>query len=148
MTLKCAISRFWQAVLLAAALCAALPLRAEVTDIDVATLARLAAAGVTVVDVRRVEEWRETGVIGGSRRLTYVDAQGRVDPQWVEKMKAIVPPDHPVALLCRTGGRSAAAARLLDGAGYKKVYNVQGGIFAWIQAGMPVTPLADAEGKK
>jgi len=149
MIIKCTALRFWrQAVFLAVALCACLPLRAEMTNIDAAELARLAAAGVTVVDVRRVDEWRETGVISGSRRLTFVDAQGRVDPQWLEKMKALASPDQPVALICRTGGRSAAAARQLDEAGYKKVYNVQGGITAWIKAGLPLTPLDGGEGRK
>ena len=144
MPLKHLALRFCQSLFLAAAFCAALPLRAEVTDIDVAALARLAASGVTVVDVRTPDEWRETGVIGGSRQLTYTG----VDPQWLEKMKAIAPPDQPVAVICRTGGRSAAAAKLLDQSGYKKIYNAQGGMTAWIKAGLPVTPLAAAEGKK
>ncbi|MCL1961046.1 MAG: rhodanese-like domain-containing protein [Desulfovibrionaceae bacterium] len=127
-------------VFLAAALCVGLPVQAEVIDVDISEVAKLAASGVVVVDIRRAEEWRETGVIKGSKRLTYVDAWGRVDPQWLEKMKAIAPPGQPVVLLCRSGARSAAAAKQLDEAGYKKVYNAKGGILAWLGAGQPVAP--------
>ncbi|MCL2830742.1 MAG: rhodanese-like domain-containing protein [Betaproteobacteria bacterium] len=134
-------------VFLVAAVCASLPLKAEVIDVNTSELAHLSADGVTIVDVRRVEEWRQTGVISGSKRLTYSDAQGKVDPEWVKKMKAIAPPDRPVALICRTGGRTTAAAKLLDEAGYKKVYNARGGIHAWIDAGLPVVPPESADRK-
>ena len=132
---------------LVAAICASLPLKAEVIDVNTSELAQLSADGVMIVDVRRAEEWKETGVISGSKRLTYSDAQRRVDPEWVKKMKAIAPPDKPVALICRTGGRTTAAARLLDEAGYKKVYNARGGIYAWIDAGLPVVPPDGADRK-
>ncbi len=116
------------------------PLHAEVSDAGVSEAAELIASGVTVVDIRRPEEWRETGVIADSKLLTYLDEKGRIDPAWVEKMKAITPPDKPVALICRTGGRSAAAARSLDDAGYAKIYNVVGGIYAWKGNNLPVVP--------
>jgi len=142
MTTQFPAPRFFRsAVLCAAALGAGWPLRAEVIDVDAAQLARMAADGVTVVDIRGAEEWRATGVVQGSRQLTYViDAQGRGDPHWVDKVKTIVRPNQPVVLICRSGVRSAAAARQLDEAGYKKVYHVLGGITAWIGAGRPVVP--------
>ena len=37
----------------------------------------------------------------------------------------------PVVVYCAVGGRSLAAAQLLSGLGFKKVYNLQGGIKAW-----------------
>ena len=117
---------------------------AEIINADVAEISELNSQGVTVVDIRLPQEWNDTGVIAGSKLLTYSDAHGRVTPDWVEKMKAIAPPDQPVALICRTGGRSADAARLLDRSGYQKVYNVEGGIFAWKGSNMPVVPPSDA----
>lgn len=39
--------------------------------------------------------------------------------------------DEPLYLYCRSGSRSAIAARLLKKAGYKRVYNLHGGIQAW-----------------
>lgn len=39
---------------------------------------------------------------------------------------------------CRSGGRSAAACGILDGNGFTNVYNMLGGILAWIDAGYPI----------
>ncbi|MBL6989077.1 MAG: rhodanese-like domain-containing protein [Bacteriovoracaceae bacterium] len=39
--------------------------------------------------------------------------------------------DREVALICRSGSRSSIAAVSLKRAGFKKVYNVKGGMIAW-----------------
>jgi rhodanese-related sulfurtransferase len=41
-------------------------------------------------------------------------------------------------VICRTGNRSQTASEILVGLGYKQVYNVDGGITAWLDAGLPV----------
>ncbi len=46
-------------------------------DVDAAQLRELIAQGVPIYDIRRPEEWRQTGVVAGSRLLTWVDASGR-----------------------------------------------------------------------
>jgi 3-mercaptopyruvate sulfurtransferase SseA len=46
--------------------------------------------------------------------------------------------DHPVYVICRSGGRGAQACDKLQGAGFDKVVNVEGGTLAWVQAGLPV----------
>jgi rhodanese-related sulfurtransferase len=46
--------------------------------------------------------------------------------------------DKPVAVMCRSGRRSAKAVALLQEAGFTRVSNVQGGIQAWEQAGLEV----------
>lgn len=40
---------------------------------------------------------------------------------------------------CRSGGRSAQAAAFAAANGFTDVYNLQGGIIAWANAGMPVS---------
>ena len=49
---------------------ATLTARAETINIDNAELARLAASGVAVIDIRTAAEWKESGVIAGSRLIT------------------------------------------------------------------------------
>jgi rhodanese-related sulfurtransferase len=49
-----------------------------------------------------------------------------------------VPTDKAVIVYCLTGGRSLSASKLLVENGYTNVYNVNGGITAWIDAGYPV----------
>lgn len=46
--------------------------------------------------------------------------------------------DKPVAVICRSGRRSAKAVALLQEAGFTQVVNVQGGTNAWEQAGLEV----------
>lgn len=46
--------------------------------------------------------------------------------------------DKPIAVICRSGRRSAKAVALLQEAGFTQVSNVQGGIQAWEQAGLEV----------
>ncbi len=40
-------------------------------------------------------------------------------------------PDKPTLVYCAIGGRSKAGAQLLQGQGFKEVYNISGGIKAW-----------------
>jgi len=41
---------------------------------------------------------------------------------------------------CQMGGRSAQAAAFAAANGFTDVYNLQGGIAAWAQAGLPIAP--------
>lgn len=49
-----------------------------------------------------------------------------------------VPKDRPVYVICRSGNRSAQASAQLVKAGYRQVFNVDGGMNAWTTAGYPV----------
>jgi rhodanese-related sulfurtransferase len=40
---------------------------------------------------------------------------------------------------CRSGGRSAQAAAFVAANGFTDVYNLQGGIIAWANAGLPLS---------
>ena len=106
---------------------------------DSAGLERLRAEGVAVIDVRRPDEWRKTGVIEGSHLLTFFDKKGRYDlDRWLPALAAIVEADRPVALICRSGNRSGRVARLLDERfGYRHVYTAQDGILGWLEGGAP-----------
>lgn len=45
--------------------------------------------------------------------------------------------DQAVLLYCASGGRSTAAAHQLKRQGFTQLYNLDGGIDAWINAGFP-----------
>lgn len=118
---------------------------AEVVDISNAELARLAVAGVPIVDIRTEGEWKETGVVPGSRLITLFDERGRPDPAWLEKVRAVAKPDQPVVVICRSGNRTRAASDLLSRqGGYAKVYNVKDGIRAWAKEGRAMEPASTA----
>lgn len=110
-----------------------------VQNISNAELESLQQRGVTLIDIRLPEEWQQTGVVKGSKLLTFFNANGSVNPQFVSKATAMVPQGGEVALICRTGNRTLAAADMLVKAGiYPRVYNVTQGITGWIGARKPV----------
>ena len=91
------------------------------------------------IDIRRVEEWKQTGVVDGSIKSTAFDGQGRFLKTFAEMIEKTVQPDEELALICRTGSRSAVLPNWLGTeGGYKNVLNVQDGIVSWIKQGLPV----------
>jgi len=82
----------------------------ELASYAVTSLQEAAAADdATILDVRQPREWRDEGVIPGSRQIFVADLPARM---------AELPRDRPVTVLCRTGYRASIAASLLDGAGF------------------------------
>ena len=109
------------------------------TNVDNQGLERLLQQSVPLIDVRRPEEWRETGMVEGSRGITFVDANGRVRPNFLEMLSAAVGREQPVVLICRTGNRTDVLARhLVEKMGYTQVYNVRDGIMGWLREGRAV----------
>lgn len=135
---------FSRALVMAAVICltAIGAARADaLSNADAAQVRALVADGVKVVDIRRPDEWRESGVIEGSVLLTAIDAEGRLVADFPAALAGVVDPDEPVVVICRSGNRSAVISRLLsESAGYTHVVNADGGMQAWLGAGNPVTP--------
>ncbi len=133
--------RHWHAAILPVLLALALSgcSKPPYENVDNGQLQALIDQGVPLYDVRRAEEWRSTGVIPGSRMLTWVDSAGRLQPGFFETLAREVAKDQPVALICRTGNRTDTLAReLMEKHGYARVYNVKDGITRWIGEGRPV----------
>ena len=119
--------------------------RAEVIDIDNARLEQLLKSGVPIVDIRLQSEWEETGIVAGSKLLTFFDERGRYDAgAWLDKVKAVAKANEPVIVICRTGNRTGSLVAPLEKAGYKRVINVAEGMFGgrygpgWIKSGLPL----------
>ena len=109
-------------------------------NVDNARLKALIEQGVPLIDVRRPDEWKQTGVVEGSRLLTWVDGGGRVQPGFYENLATEAPRDKPVVVICRTGNRTSQLAReLMEQYGYTRVYNVSDGITGWIADGQAVS---------
>jgi len=108
-------------------------------NIDNTKLQAMLDKGITLVDIRLPEEWRQTGIIKGSKTITFFERSGRINPNFVPEFTALVKPDQPVALICRTGNRTKAASEAIaKQLGYKQVYNVTHGITRWIAEKRPV----------
>jgi rhodanese-related sulfurtransferase len=110
----------------------ATPLHAEEppTPLKVEQAEKQLAGGVQLLDVRTPKEWNE-GHLQGAKLVTLAK-EG-----FVEKAKAALDPKKPVLVYCRSGRRSAMAAKQLREAGFT-VHDLDGGITAWQKAGKPV----------
>jgi rhodanese-related sulfurtransferase len=81
-----------------------------------------------LIDVRSPQEFRE-GALPGSRLIPFWDfTKGNYD----------LPKDKPILLVCAVGGRSLAVGQLLATQGFREVYNLKGGLDAWIAQRVPL----------
>ncbi|MBT4890180.1 MAG: peptidylprolyl isomerase [Rhodospirillales bacterium] len=109
-------------------------------NVDVVKLKEMLADGVKIVDLRRQDEWDDTGVVEGSIKLTSFDGNGNFIQSFPGEFEALIDREEPVLLICRSGNRSSRIANALsEQVGYTNIYNVLGGIKAWIAAGYPVS---------
>ena len=112
--------------------------KAPYTNLDNSELTTMLGKDIPIVDIRRPEEWRQTGIIKESKRITFVDSNGRLHPEFLDRFTSTIKKNDPVILICRTGNRTDVLARLLiEKLGYTKVYNVKHGITRWIKEGLP-----------
>lgn len=84
-----------------------------------------------VLDVREAAEYGG-GHIPNSRHIPLSQLDKRL-PE-LEKFKG-----RAIIVSCTRGNRSAAACGRLRRAGFEKVFNLNGGLAAWDEAGLPVT---------
>jgi rhodanese-related sulfurtransferase len=89
----------------------------------------LDAGEAQLVDVREPYEW-DAGRIAGARHIELEHLAGRADELDKEK---------PVIFQCRMGRRSALATDAFRAVGFD-AYNMQGGIQAWADEGLPLEP--------
>jgi rhodanese-related sulfurtransferase len=104
--------------------------------------AQAQAGKLTLIDIRRPEEWKQTGVAKDALQINM--AQG--DAGFVAQVTAETGGDKntPIGLICRTGNRTTKMQRVLTDAGFTQVYNIREGMAGsgagpgWIARGLPV----------
>lgn len=84
-----------------------------------------------LLDVRTPGECAE-GMIEGALAM---DIQGSDFSTSLESLNK----DLPVLVYCKSGGRSGRAMDMMEDLGFTKVYNLDGGITAWREAGESVS---------
>jgi rhodanese-related sulfurtransferase len=90
----------------------------------------LAEGGVLLLDVRTPKEFNE-GHIPNARLFPIADLSRHLNDLPADKTQ-------PVLVYCSSGVRSAKAAHTLYRNGFKDVYNLAGGLRAWIAAQKPI----------
>lgn len=114
---------------------------AEVTKITPDQARAQARAGeLVLIDIRRPEEWTQTGVPDVSLMADFTQRD------FIQKLTAIraQSPDIPLAFICRTGNRSGYVTGELEKMGWTGIIDVVGGMAGsrvdqgWAKRGLPV----------
>jgi rhodanese-related sulfurtransferase len=113
---------------------------AEVGQTSNDQLKKMMQQGVTLIDIRRPEEWKQTGVVKGSHLMTFFDKKGNYNiEKWLNSFEKIVEKNEPFVLICRTGNRTGMVSKFLDNKlHFRKVNHLSKGISSWMRAGNQV----------
>ena len=93
--------------------------------------------GVVIVDIRRNEEWKETGIINGAKTITAFTKAGSLHPDFqADFTKLVSGPGTPFVLYCRSGRRTGILRDALETSmGFTKAMHLLGGIVGWKKDG-------------
>lgn len=89
--------------------------------------------GFIMIDVRSPQEHASGMIPGTDMNIEYTQIKRRHHEIGAR-------PDDHIVVYCQSGSRSNIAAETLASLGYKHVYNVQGSMDAWLEAGYPIEP--------
>jgi rhodanese-related sulfurtransferase len=102
------------------------------TDVTPAQVKAMIDAGgpLTIVDVREESEFCDStssppGHIPGAINMPWYS--GYLQDHYGE-----LPTDEDIVVVCRSGGRSNLAANFLDGVGFTMIFDMLGGMNAWV----------------
>ena len=106
--------------------------KARVTEIQLADAEAAIRAADVLVDVREADEFA-AGHLAGAVHIS----RGMLEFKFSAN-PALQPRDINIVLYCKTSGRAALAAAVLQDMGYLNVKSIAGGFDAWAAAGKPV----------
>ncbi len=91
---------------------------------------KVAEAGVITLDVRTPGEFAE-GHIEGAQLIDFQSGNFENEISSLDKSATY-------AVYCRSGNRSGQAVKVMHDAGFHNVYNLNGGVIDWANAGLPL----------
>ena len=103
----------------------------SINNVNILNLSELTRDGEYVLlDVRTNEE-RLNGYIANSTHIDYYDEAFYNKINLLDRNK-------PIYIYCKVGGRSSKAATKIINAGFKKVFNLEGGFLKWSSNNLPI----------
>ena len=114
----------------------------KLTEIGVDDMIAAQKNGALIIDIRRSEEWVETGILEGAKTITAFTETGGLNPDFQAKFFELIPsPDTEVILYCRTGNRTNMLGQaLVQQVGLTNVKHLEPGIVGWTQSGQSTVP--------
>ncbi|MDJ0954028.1 MAG: rhodanese-like domain-containing protein [Acidimicrobiia bacterium] len=103
----------------------------ELTSVgDVADIVESPPDDLVILDIRTPEEFA-AGHLAGAINIDYYAAD-------FEARLGELDTNVPYVMYCNSGNRSGNTLPLMDAIGFEEVYELDGGIQAWLSAGEPV----------
>jgi rhodanese-related sulfurtransferase len=91
---------------------------------------KVTEAGIITLDVRTPGEFNE-GHIEGAQLIDFQSGNFENEIATLDKSKTY-------AVYCRSGSRSGQAVKIMSDAGFTNLYNLNGGVIDWANAGLPL----------
>ena len=91
---------------------------------------KVTEAGIITLDVRTPGEFSE-GHIDGALLIDFQSGNFENKIASLDKSKTY-------AVYCRSGNRSGEAVKVMSDAGFTNLYNLNGGVIDWANAGLPL----------
>jgi rhodanese-related sulfurtransferase len=114
-------------------------LMADFKSIEYKDIKSILGENVVLIDIRRPQEWAQTGIVPNSKKITFFDEKGNYDAKkWLDEFsKYVKTKEQPFVLICRTAHRTKLVGQFLQKQGYKNVYDLKGGItYGYINKGL------------
>ena len=111
---------------------------ADFKTIDAVEFEKLQKEGLPVIDIRTEQEWKDTGIIEGAKKITFFNNRGEpLLADWFFEIGHFIKDRKtPFIIYCAHASRSKALGKGLINMGFSNVYELKGGIEnGWIKLG-------------
>ncbi len=111
---------------------------ADFKTIDTVEFEKLQKDGLPIIDIRTEQEWKDTGIIEGAKKITFFNSRGEpLLADWFFEIGHFIKDRNtPFIIYCAHASRSKALGKGLINMGFKSVYELKGGIEnGWIKLG-------------
>jgi rhodanese-related sulfurtransferase len=101
------------------------------------TLAAM-SRGALVIDTRTEVQRREQGEMPGVLVIDRTVLEWRLDPASPDRIREATSYETQIVVVCRQGYSSSLAAASLRAVGLSRATDLEGGVAAWVAAGLPL----------
>jgi rhodanese-related sulfurtransferase len=107
----------------------------NLVDLQPKIVEKMIEDNIIMIDVRREDEWKRTGIVKNSHLITFFDEFGEYDIEsWMAEFeKLVTSKDQTFVLICAHANRTRNIGNFLIEQGYKNTAHLYGGMALWTQ---------------
>jgi rhodanese-related sulfurtransferase len=114
----------------------------KLVDLQPRIVEKMIEDNIVMIDVRREDEFKRTGVIKNAHLLTFFDEYGEYDiEKWMgEFEKLVTSKEQTFVLICAHANRTRTIGNFLIEQEYKNTAHLYGGMALWMQELREIIP--------